>query len=66
MEAIVVDRYLRALPYETKRFIGQQALTTADLTVEAVEKYQATAEMLRASRKEPRSASPLQVGGACP
>lgn len=43
VEAIVVDRYLRALPYEAKRFIGQQALTTADLTVEAVEKYQATA-----------------------
>ncbi|XP_077948925.1 uncharacterized protein LOC144382966 isoform X6 [Gasterosteus aculeatus] len=55
VEAVVVDRYLRALPYEAKRFLSQQALTTADLTVEAVEKYQATADMLRASRREPRS-----------
>ncbi|XP_048100896.1 uncharacterized protein LOC125295597 [Alosa alosa] len=66
VEAVVVDKYLRALPYEAKRLISQQALTTADLTVEAVERYQATAEMLRASRKEPQSASPPQTGGARP
>ena len=66
VEAIVVDHYLRALPYEAKRFISQQDLTTADLTVEAVEKYQATTKMLRATRKEPRSASQPQTGGARP
>ncbi|XP_041963404.1 uncharacterized protein LOC121720953 [Alosa sapidissima] len=66
VEAVVVDKYLRALPYEAKRLISQQALMTADLTVEAVERYQATAEMLRASRKEPQSTSPPQTGGASP
>ena len=64
VEAIVVDHYL--LPYEVKRIISQQSLTTADLTVEAVEKYQATTEMLQASRKEPRGASPPRTGGARP
>ena len=38
VEAFVVDHYLRALSYEAKRFISQQVLTTANLTVEAVEK----------------------------
>uniref|UniRef100_A0AAQ4S4F2 SCAN box domain-containing protein n=1 Tax=Gasterosteus aculeatus aculeatus TaxID=481459 RepID=A0AAQ4S4F2_GASAC len=61
VEAVVVDRYLRALPYEAKRFLSQQALTTADLTVEAMEKYQAATEMLRASRKEPSSAALTQT-----
>ena len=45
-EAILVDHYLWALPYKAKRIISQQSLTTADLTVEAVEKYQATTEVL--------------------
>lgn len=39
VQAIVVDHYLQALPYEVKLFISQQALTTAELTVEAVEIY---------------------------
>uniref|UniRef100_A0AAQ4PJ37 SCAN box domain-containing protein n=1 Tax=Gasterosteus aculeatus aculeatus TaxID=481459 RepID=A0AAQ4PJ37_GASAC len=62
VEAVVVDRYLRALPYEAKQFLSQQALTTADLTVEAVEKYQATTDILRASRREPRSTALPQTG----
>ena len=63
VEAIVVDRYLRALPYEAKKIISQQAVATAAQTVEAMEQYQATAEMLRASRKEPSGGVP-QTGGA--
>ncbi|XP_077951362.1 uncharacterized protein LOC144382933 [Gasterosteus aculeatus] len=65
-EAVVVDRYLWALPYEAKRFLSQQALTTADLTVEAVEKYQATTEMLWDSRKESRSAALPRTEGTHP
>ncbi|XP_063075477.1 uncharacterized protein LOC134465637 [Engraulis encrasicolus] len=59
VETIVVDHYLRALPQDAKRFISQQGLTTADATVEAVEKHQATVEMLRAIKKEPRTVTPL-------
>lgn len=59
----MVDHYLWALPFKANRFISQQALTTAELTVKAVEKYQATAEMLHASKKELRSASLLPTGG---
>ncbi|XP_063060131.1 uncharacterized protein LOC134453222 [Engraulis encrasicolus] len=66
VEAIVVDNYLRALPYEAKRLISQLALTTAELTVEAVEKHQATTEMLRTSRKDSRAAPPQQTGGNRP
>ncbi|XP_063044707.1 uncharacterized protein LOC134438913 [Engraulis encrasicolus] len=66
VEAVVVDNYVRALPYEAKRFISQQALTTAELTVEAVEKYQATTEMLRASRKDPKTMPPQSTGAMRP
>ncbi|XP_063070441.1 uncharacterized protein LOC134461440 [Engraulis encrasicolus] len=63
VETIVVDHYLRALPYEAKRFVSQQALTTVDLTIEAVEKYQATTEMLRTSKRDPRTTTPQLTGG---
>lgn len=59
VEAVVVDQYLRALPYEAKRFFSQQA-------VEAVEKYQATTDMLLASRKEPRSTGLSQTEATRP
>uniref|UniRef100_A0A667XFM0 CCHC-type domain-containing protein n=1 Tax=Myripristis murdjan TaxID=586833 RepID=A0A667XFM0_9TELE len=53
VETLVMDRYLRALPYEAKKIISHQKLTTAMELVEAVEQYQAASDMLRPSRKEP-------------
>ncbi|XP_063080013.1 uncharacterized protein LOC134469917 [Engraulis encrasicolus] len=66
VETIVVDHFLRALPYEAKRFISQQALTTAAVTIEAVEKYQATTEMLRATKRDPRTTTPQPTVGVRP
>lgn len=55
-----MDRYLRALPYEAKRVISHQKLTTAMQLVEAVEQYQAASEMLRLLRREPSASFPLR------
>ena len=52
VEAVVVDRYLRALPYEAKKVVSQSTPVTAGALVEAVEQYQATNEMLRMGKKE--------------
>ncbi|XP_045904363.1 uncharacterized protein LOC123970382 [Micropterus dolomieu] len=52
VETLVMDRYLRALPYEAKKTLSQQKLTSATALVEALEQYQAASEMLRSTRKE--------------
>lgn len=52
VEAVVVDRYLWALPYEAKKVISHSAPVTASALVEAVEQYQATNEMLHMGKRE--------------
>ena len=52
VETVVVDRYLRALPYEAKKVVSQSTPVTAGALVEAIEQYQATNEMLRMGKKE--------------
>ncbi|KAL2099498.1 hypothetical protein ACEWY4_003892 [Coilia grayii] len=47
VEMVIMDRYLRALPYEAKKVISQQKVTTAMQLVEAVEQYQAASDMLQ-------------------
>lgn len=49
VEAIVMDKYLCALPYEAKSIISHSAPVSA--LVEAVEQYQATTVMLRMGKK---------------
>uniref|UniRef100_A0A3B4TV12 SCAN box domain-containing protein n=1 Tax=Seriola dumerili TaxID=41447 RepID=A0A3B4TV12_SERDU len=53
IETLVMDRYLRALPYKAKKIISHQKLTTAMELVEAMEQYQAASDMLRPPHKEP-------------
>ncbi|XP_075949073.1 uncharacterized protein LOC142951429 [Anarhichas minor] len=60
IETLVMDRYLRGLPYEAKRVISHQKLTTATELVEAVEQYQAASDMLRPPRKDPRASLPAR------
>ena len=55
-----MDRFLRALPYEAKKVISHQRLTTATELVEAVEQYQAASDMLRPTRKEPIASVPAR------
>ena len=60
VESVVVDRYIRALPYEAKRIISRQKIDTAKDLIEAVEQYQAASEMLRPTRKEPMVPGPVR------
>uniref|UniRef100_A0A8C2ZLK3 SCAN box domain-containing protein n=1 Tax=Cyclopterus lumpus TaxID=8103 RepID=A0A8C2ZLK3_CYCLU len=60
VETLVMDRYLRALPYEAKRVISHQRVATATLLVEAVEQYQAAADMLRPPCRQSGVSVPAQ------
>lgn len=60
IETLVMDRYIRALPYDAKKVISHQKLTTATELVEAVEQYQAASDMLHPTCKEPIASVPVQ------
>ena len=66
VEVLLMDRYLRALPFEAKKVISQQRLTTTMQLVEAVEQYQASMDMLRLTRKEPTATAPVRRSGFRP
>ncbi|XP_069371637.1 uncharacterized protein [Paralichthys olivaceus] len=66
VDTLVMDRYLRALPYEAKKIISHKRLTTAAELVEAVEQFQAASDMLRPTRKEPIASAPARPSGPHP
>lgn len=66
VETLVMDRYLRALPYEAKKTLSQQKLTSATALVEALEQYHAASEMLHSTRKEPVAPAPARPKGPSP
>ena len=66
VEILLMDQYLRALPFEAKKVISQQKLTTTMQSVEAVEQYQASMDMLRLTRKEPTALAPVRHSGIRP
>ncbi|XP_047199101.1 uncharacterized protein LOC124854775 [Hippoglossus stenolepis] len=63
LETLVMDCYLRALPYEAQKITSHQKLTTATELVEAVEQYQTASDMLHPTRKEPIASVPTRPGG---
>lgn len=62
IETLVMDCYLRALPYEAKKIISHQKLTTTMELVEAVEQYQAASDLLHPTRKAPTVSVPARPG----
>ena len=62
VEILLIDRYLRALPFEAKKVISQQKITTTMQLVEAIEQYQSAMDMLRLTRSEPTARAPVRPG----
>lgn len=52
VERLVVDRYLRALPYKMKEVASQANPQTSDQLVALVERHQVTSALLKPSRSE--------------
>ncbi|XP_073728094.1 uncharacterized protein [Misgurnus anguillicaudatus] len=58
VDSLVMDRFLRALPIEAKRFVCLNNPSSPQELIEEVERYQASAEMLNS--RSPTSAHPQQ------
>ncbi|XP_073727643.1 uncharacterized protein [Misgurnus anguillicaudatus] len=58
VDSLVMDRFLRALPIEAKRFVCLNNPSSPQELIEEVERYQASAEMLNS--RSPTSAQPQQ------
>ncbi|XP_069835485.1 zinc finger protein 444-like [Dendropsophus ebraccatus] len=66
LERVVMDRYLRALPADLQRWVGQGDPRSADELVSLVERFQATEDYLRdvpAAPSPPRSARSVPSAG---
>lgn len=62
VETIVVDKYLRALPHDAKKVIGQSNPQSASDLVEAIAQYQTMVEMLQPGKKEQGALGHLNRG----
>jgi len=73
IERVIMDRFMRSLPYEAKKLAYQQNPQSVDQLVELLEGYQATQGVLRSGRPEnmeaptcPKKRQPEEVPSSKP
>ncbi|KAK5907137.1 hypothetical protein CesoFtcFv8_005017 [Champsocephalus esox] len=52
LERIMMDKYIRSLPYETKKMSSQQNPASLDELVDVVESHMVTADLLKSTRPD--------------